>query len=278
MDYLRLLRPSSLIKNVFVFVPLFFAGDMFDWQRTIPAAWAAAAFCLVASAVYVLNDLIDQEEDRRHPIKQLRPLAAGKVSVPAALLLPMACLAASALLVRSFVPAVLWPLVTYFALNLSYSFLLKRVAIADILLVSGFYLIRVMAGGMAAQVPVSPWLLLCTIFISLFLVVGKRRAEFGQEERRHVLRFYTGTFLDALMIISVSLTLISYSLYTVLVLGTDLAVCSIFLVLLAMLRYLLLVYTTDHAECPEKAVWVDPVALVATSAWLVVMYVVFYVK
>jgi decaprenyl-phosphate phosphoribosyltransferase len=155
---------------------------------------------------------------------------------------------------------------------------LKHIAVLDILLVSSFYFIRIMVGGIAAQVPISHWLLLCIIFVSLFLIVGKRLAEFRQNEKRIVLLQYTPEFLNAMLIISATLIIISYSLYSVLVWNSDIAIFSIFLVLLGIIRYLLLIFTTDRAEYPEKVIITDKIIFMSGILWVFIMYLIIYLN
>ena len=263
MHYLLLLRPHNWIKNFFVFIPLFFAHKLLAPEQLTLAAYAFIAFCSVASAVYVINDIADRENDRKHPKKQHRPIASGAVSPTAGWLIAAALLAITGFIAYKAVPAIVPVLGVYFIANLGYSFYLKRVAIVDILMVAGFYLLRVSAGALAVDVPVSGWLLLATIFVALFLVVAKRKAELvhgdilqqTQGQTRAVLQQYKPEFLNMLLTMSVVMMLVVYSVYTVTVLASHRASYSMFFVLLGVLRYMYLANNSTEAEQPERLIF-----------------------
>lgn len=271
-----LLRPYSFIKNLFIFVPLFFAKDFFIYTKLSTVTLAFIVFCITASSVYILNDIFDREQDRKHNTKKNRPLASGTVSVKSAIITLLSLLVVDAYLIYFFIPQIFWLVGLYFILNVFYSMYLKRMAVLDILLVSSFYFIRILVGGIAAEVPISHWLLLCIIFISLFLIVGKRLAEFSQDDKRIVLLKYTPEFLNSMLVISATLIIISYSLYSVLVLNSDVAIFSIFLVLLGIMRYLFLVFTTNRAEYPEKVIITDKIIFMSSILWVFTMYFIIY--
>ncbi len=276
MEYLRLLRPYSWIKNFLVFIPLFFAKQFFSDGKIKIVLLSFILFCLAASCVYIINDLADAQQDRLHPKKQHRPIASGNISPLHAKVLLLALAIATSIVLSYFPLTVILLIGAYLVLNVLYSFYLKHVAMLDIVLIAGFYLLRILVGGLAAQVPISNWLILCTIFLALFLITGKRKSEMTQGVKRAVLDLYSQEILNAILIASVTLVIISYSLYTVLVLGDTLAVYSIFFVLLAILRYVLLIYTTDKVEYPEKALFTDWWIVFAAIAWLGCMYAILY--
>ncbi|MDB5188770.1 MAG: phosphoribose diphosphate:decaprenyl-phosphate phosphoribosyltransferase [Candidatus Nomurabacteria bacterium] len=276
MEYLRLLRPYNWIKNFLVFIPLFFAKQLFIPGKLSSVFLSFMLFCLVASFVYIVNDLVDVEQDRQHSKKQHRPIASGKVSPRQASMLLAVVGVLIVTTLSYFSHTVIMLMAVYLILNILYSLYLKHIAILDILLIAGFYLLRVLVGGAVAQVPISHWLTLSTIFLALFLITGKRKAEMAQTVKRKVLDLYTPEVLNAILIISVTLVIVSFSLYTVLVLATTVAVYSIFFILLAILRYLLLISTTDKVEYPEKALFSDWWIFLATLGWLICMYIVLY--
>ena len=273
---LTLLRPYSWIKNLFIFVPLFFAKDFFIYSKLTTVTLAFVVFCITASSVYVINDIFDREQDQKHNTKKNRPLASGSVSVKSAIIMLSCLLFVDIFLVYFFIPQIFLFLGLYFLLNIFYSVYLKRIAIVDILLVSSFYFIRIMVGGIAAGVSISNWLLVCIIFISLFLIIAKRLAEFSQDNKRIVLLEYTPEFLNAMLIISATLIIISYSLYSVFVLNSSIAIFSIFLVLLGIVRYLFLVFTTHRAEYPEKVIITDRIIFASVIVWVITMYFIIY--
>ena len=276
MEYIKLIRPYSWIKNTLIFIPLFFAKQLFFVGKLETVFVSFILFCLVASCVYIINDLIDIKQDRLHPTKRNRPLASNKITRKNALLLLASLLVLSIFLlfyVNKYVAIVMG---IYFTLNLIYSSYLKHTVIIDILLVVGFYLARVIVGGIAAQVVISNWLIPCIMFIALFLIAGKRRAEMSQEFKRKVLEYYSIELLNSIVIISAALILVYYSLYTVLVLTSPVAVYSIFFVLIALLRYLMLIYTTNKVEYPERALFTDYWIVFSIIGWIVSMFYILY--
>jgi decaprenyl-phosphate phosphoribosyltransferase len=276
MQYLLLLRPHNWIKNFFVFIPLFFAHDLFSPEQLTKSAYAFLAFCALASCVYVINDIVDRENDRKHPKKQHRPIASGRVGVTAAWSIAAVLLIGAAAIVDTFVPSIRLVLAVYFIGNLGYSFYLKRVPIVDLLMVSAFYVLRVSAGAIAIDVPISGWLLIATIFVALFLVTAKRKAELVHAGTRPVLQHYTPEFLNVLLLMAVVMMLVVYSVYTVTILNSHRAVYAMFFVLLGVFRYLYLSYTSSEAEQPERLIFSDPWIFLSAVGWITFMYAVLY--
>ena len=221
-ERLRLLRPKHYLKNLLVFFPLVFSGRMTDCASAAQAGFAFLAFCLLASAVYILNDLCDRENDRRHPRKCLRPLASGAVRPAEAALLALlllALLTALGLWLR--LPQGAWLcLGIYLAVNCAYSLGLKNVPGLDVALLASGFLLRVFFGAAAIGVTVSSWLYLTVIFVSFYMGFGKRRSELRESavSSRSVLKFYTAVFLDRSMQLCMTLGIVFYSLWSA---GTD---------------------------------------------------------
>jgi decaprenyl-phosphate phosphoribosyltransferase len=276
MEYLRLLRPYSWVKNVLIFVPLFFARELFIVDKVHAVFLSFVLFCLAASCVYIINDIIDIQQDQLHPEKCHRPLASKKITRSQALFLLGGLLLLAGLLSFYVDIHVVMIIGIYIVLNLAYSFYFKHIAVVDMLLVTVFYLLRIIAGGVSAHVDISHWLILCIIFISLFLIAGKRKAEMGQISKRKVLAQYSLELLNSIVTMSATLAIISYSLYTVLVLVPVAAVYSIFFVLFAILRYLLLIYSNKKTEYPEQALMTDYWIACATVGWIVCIYFILY--
>ncbi|MBM3977963.1 MAG: decaprenyl-phosphate phosphoribosyltransferase [Planctomycetes bacterium] len=226
---LRAMRPQQWSKNVFVLAALAFAwGD-----RTLgppvgaAEAWrvlsAFAAFCCAASAIYLVNDVLDAEQDRQHPEKRSRPIASGELSIPVALGTAVVLAIAALLLARradAGAGEVALVVGGYTLMNLAYSLKLKHVALLDVFCIALGFLLRVVAGGLASGAPVSHWLLLCTLFLALFLALNKRRAELallgdGGANHRASLGAYTLGFLDQMVTVVAAATLVCYALYTV---------------------------------------------------------------
>ena len=283
---LRALRPVQWVKNVFVLAPIVFAEQLGQTAVLGRAALAFVTFCFAASAVYLFNDLRDREEDRRHPLKQHRPIASGALPVSvawaAALILTGTALAASASFGVFFTGLV----VVYLAVNLFYSSGLKHVVILDVMAVSSGYVIRVLAGAEAIGVEVSRWLLLCTIFLALFLIFSKRRHELvllaGEAaEHRAVLSHYSPAFLDQMINVVTASTVVSYALYavdedTVSRFGSDRLVYTVPLVLFGVFRYLYLIYQRHEKRNPTESVLRDLPSVVNVMLWGVsVLWIVY---
>ncbi len=214
---LRLLRPAHCLKNILVLLPLIFSGRLSDGASVRHAVSAFICFCMVASVIYILNDLCDREADRRHPCKCTRPLASGAVRPAEAGLIAAALLAlAAAFGVWVCFPADAWLcLGAYFLLNLAYSLELKNVPILDVALLACGFLLRVQFGAAVIGVPVSSWLYLTVLFFSFYLGFGKRRGELEQGgASRRVLEFYSAAFLDRAMQLCMTLALVFYSLWS----------------------------------------------------------------
>jgi 4-hydroxybenzoate polyprenyltransferase len=290
----RSLRPAQWVKNLFVFVPLVFAHRLdhtiLAWRSTA----AFAAFCAAASAVYLLNDLRDREADRLHPLKRLRPIAAGQLGGGVALVAALVLAAGALALAWTLGPGFSICLGIYLALNVLYSLGLKRLVILDVMTIALGFVLRVEAGALAIAVEVSSWLLLCTIFVALFLGFAKRRHELAQQPRtssgagsgtssatRAVLEHYNLTFLDQMINVVTASTIVAYSLYTVdpataARLGTRHLVVTVPLALFGIFRFLFLLYQKSDAASPTEAILRDPPFLVNLALWGATVLVLIY--
>jgi decaprenyl-phosphate phosphoribosyltransferase len=284
----RTLRPRQWVKNVFVAAPLVFARQLDEPSHAIRAALAVAAFCALSGAVYAFNDVRDVAADRAHATKRLRPVAAGELSERAAL----AWAAALAILALAGCLAVRWQLAgfaaLYLAQNLAYSLGLKQVAFLDVGLIASGFLLRVLAGAAAIDVPASRWLLLCTALIALFFGLGKRGHELtwaAQTQRvattRAALAGYRIEVVRILMIVLAALTsaaFIAYTLapHTIEFFGTSRLVYVAPFAVLGMARFLMLALWRGGAESPTDAMLRDPwfltVLVGATATTIYVIY------
>ncbi len=211
------MRPKQWIKNFFIFAALIFVREFTDLQKVLVTLVAFVLFCLASSAVYLINDIIDLPKDREHPRRRFRPLAAGKLRIPivafAATLLSAASILGSFYLDRFFGIAV----AAYIVLNIFYSLYLKKQIILDVFIIAFGFVIRVIAGALVIQVPFSPWLILCTFFLTLFLAINKRKNEFlfaTTQGARTVLGAYSVPLLDQMGVVALAVTIISYTFYT----------------------------------------------------------------
>ena len=275
---IKLLRPHQWLKNGFVLAGLLFGHAWNDPLKLTQALLAFAAFCMLASAVYVMNDLIDTEADRVHPKKRLRPLAAGTVSRGAAIALMLVCLIAAGAFVIVAQNQAPWLFVAYFVINIAYSFGLKHVVILDVFLISAGFMLRILVGTLGIGIAPSHWLLLCGLLLTLFLGFAKRRAELealdaGSSDHRRVLDDYTIELLDHFISIVAAGTLVAYALYTVS--GETMALhnsrqlmFTVPFVLYGMLRYLWRLHRCSGGGDPAQELLTDPHLLVATLGWL----------
>lgn len=282
----RSLRPAQWAKNLFVLAPLVFGKQLDDPAVLLRALAAFGAFCAASSAVYLVNDLRDREADRRHPLKRHRPIASGALSAPAAVAATVALFALAALAAAPLGLGVLAVVGLYTAFNLLYSAGLKHVVILDVMILAVGFVFRVLAGGLAVGVAVSSWLLLCTIFLALFLAFSKRRHEIvllaeAAPGQRRVLDHYSPAFLDQMINVVTASTVVSYALYAV---SPETAerfhsrwlVYTVPLVLFGIFRYLYLIYQKPDEKNPTEAILTDAPFLVNLALWaLAVVWIVY---
>ena len=285
-DVFRLLRPLQWAKNGLVFLPFLFAVDV-AWsvesagnvpELLLRLLLVFLGFCGMASGVYVLNDLMDREADRRHPDKRRRPIASGRVGVPAAVAL-LTLLTGAGLAVIWYV-AQLMGLVglLYIAINVGYSLGGKNIPLLDVFAVASGYVIRAAAGALAIEVEPSPWLYATTGAGALFIVLGRRYAEIrlaGDDagEQRSALAYYTGPFISQLLTISATAAMLSYTLYTIEadnLPDNNAMLFTLPLVALGLFRYLYLLNTSGRAEAPEQLMVRDLPLFACIIAWLAV--------
>lgn len=271
------MRVQQWIKNLLIFVPLIFARALFHGHLLWLTVVAFLAFSLVASGVYVLNDLCDLRRDQNHPRKSTRPLAAGQIQPKTAKMLLIILLIVGLSLSLLINQKIFWLLIFYVLLNLIYSLKLKKLVLIDLLVVAAMYLIRIYAGAAAINVVVSDWLLLTTLFGALLIVVSKRRSEIitnnGAETRSVLLQCPT-SLLDNLLIISGATTLVFYALYTMIHPGAF--VWSILFVVYILFRYLWLVLGQGKGEEPERLIIQDKPILYALIGWLIFVILTLY--
>lgn len=284
---LTLLRPQQWIKNFFIFAPLIFSKHLFDEELFRTAALGFVVFCLISSCVYVINDIADREADRLHPVKRHRPLAADVLSVPTAIVIALILFIVAAIVGHLLNARFLFIAAIYFVLNFGYSFWLKRVFLVDVFIIAAGFMLRVLAGAFVIDVLVSPWLVLCTLFISLFLATSKRRGELilmqsstGIDERP-VLREYDISFIDQMMTVAAAGMAISYALYTVAertvhIFGTENLIFTTVFVLFGIFRYLFLIRKRQSEDNPTHMLVTDGIMLVNVLAWFLSCVVIIY--
>ena len=282
--FVAALRPHQWTKNLLIFAPIALSKHLFEADAFLRASLAFAIFCGLSGTVYLINDLADIERDRLHPKKRLRPLASGALSVGvargAAAILGLACLGLSSLLGRAFLAAAL----LYVALNLLYSFSLKRVVILDVIAISLGFVLRAVAGSVAISVAFSDWLLVCTLLLALFLALAKRRHELvtlDGTDHREILSEYSPYLLDQMIAVVTASCLMAYAFYTlapetVEKYRTDRLAWTIPFVLYGIFRYLYLVHQKDEGGSPTDLLLTDRPILAAVALWAVALVAIVY--
>jgi 4-hydroxybenzoate polyprenyltransferase len=280
------LRPTQWIKNLFIFLPLIFGKKLFVFPTNLKTVIAFCLFSLAASVVYLINDIIDIEKDKIHPTKYLRPIASGKVSIRQAIITAFILAALSVTL--SFMLNIYFGyiVIIYLAFNFIYSKILKEVVIIDVFCLSFFFLLRIMAGSVTAEVELSYWIIMMTALLALFLGFNKRRQELKLLElkathHRPVLTKYSPYFIDQMIVVITSSIVIVYMLYagdarTVREFGTKNLMFSIPFVYYGIFRYLYLIHKVKRDDDPTRILLSDRMMQLNILLWIVVCSTVIY--
>ncbi len=283
-DWIRLARPQHWIKNGFILAPLLFSGRVRDPEAIGLAGAAFLTFCLLASAVYMVNDVVDRVSDQAHPTKRDRPVAAGRVSTSTALGMGISLALVSIATAWAIHSSLVLVTLSYLGLNLLYTFHLKHLVILDVFAIAVFFLLRLLAGSVAIDVTASIWLILCGGLLALFLGFAKRRHELlllGDEsaDHRSVLSEYSTVFLDQMSTVLLSVTVVTYIMYTVSAdkvgeIGSHALVYSTVFVLYGVFRYLYLVHqrrggSPTETLLTDRALLVDVVLWVLYCGWVI---------
>lgn len=279
---LQLIRPGNWIKNVFVFAPAFFSGELFNVSVILNVCWAAVAFCLCSSAVYCMNDVADAANDALNPAKALRPVAAGKIGKTAALSIGLFLAVASLVLSFFTVGEVLvMVILSYLILNVLYTFWLKRVTIIDITVIALGFILRLCAGSVAAGCMLSHWIVLLTFLLSLFLALGKRREDFQaisnmqSANAGHLPTRYSLHFIDSAMSLVGAAAITSYFLYTVSpnpgrIVSSSYLYVTGFPVVVGILRYLQICIDNNRGARHHRVIFTDPLIVLCIATYLVI--------
>jgi 4-hydroxybenzoate polyprenyltransferase len=270
---LRAMRPGQWIKNLFVIAPLLFGKSLLNGGPVVRTIAAAAAFCAMASALYLINDVADREADRLHPTKKKRPIASGALPLSWAISASAVLVFVAVTLVLVFTPEALGALLSYAVLTTTYTYILKKIALLDVLVIASGFVIRVVAGAKAATVQPSHWLLLCTFFLALFLALGKRKKELQDQgsSARASLATATPALLGDFQNVALGITIVSYTLYTVSPetvawFGSDRLLVSVPFVVFGLFRWRLQ-EARGGGEDPSSDLFGDPALLVNVALW-----------
>ncbi len=268
------LRPRQWTKNLVVFAGIIFSGNIFNWPMQFKVWLTFIAFCAVVGAGYLVNDVIDRDKDRVHPVKRTRPIASGRLGAGTALavaLFLVAVFIGGGLLVDPLLSAYL---AAYLVLQLAYSLALKRLVIVDVLAISAGFVIRAVAGAAVIHVIISPWLVVCAMLLALFLALAKRRAELVMMEEeaayhRSNLEQYSIELVDQMTVVTAAATVVSYALYSFTAFDSSAMMITIPFVLYGIFRYLYLVHRHLRGGSPEQVLISDIPMLVDVVLWVV---------
>ena len=283
--FLKTLRPAQWTKNLFVFAGIIFSLKFFEIALLLTVVYAFFIFCSISSAIYIINDIRDIDGDRKHPRKKFRPIASGQVriSVVLALALVLLALAIPAAFYLNFSFALV--VLAYLVLMLLYTFVLREIVILDVFSIAAGFVLRAIAGVVVIGVELSPWLIICTILLSLFIALGKRRHELislsEATGHRKILDEYNPQLLDQLISAVAGSTVVVYALYTlwpdtVTKFQTRNLVYSVPFVLYGIFRYLYLIYKKDKGGRPEKILLTDVPLLLDILLWIGVLLLIIY--
>ncbi len=284
--YIRLCRPHQYLKNGFIWLPIFFGNALNNGQALFLTFMAFAAFCLISSTTYAINDIKDAEDDRRHPVKKDRPVASGAVGRNEALWIAVVLFAGAMAIALVALPVVCAHiLMAYLLMNIAYSQGLKHIPIVDIVCIAMGFVLRVFAGGMAADIFISPWIIIMTFLLALFLALAKRRDDLlladGGTKVRKAIDGYNLEFISLAMGIMASVIIVAYILYTVspevvAKHGTGKLYITSFWVLLGLLRYLQITFVEEKSGSPTLVLMKDYLLQGIIALWLANLFFLLY--
>ena len=281
------LRPQQWVKNFVLFAGLIFSQNLGRLDLVLETLAGFALFCLLSSSVYILNDIMDVESDRKHPLKSARPIASGKIKISTAVVLFVILSLVSLSLSVCLSPLFALTAAVYFILNLLYSVYLRHVVIIDVMCIALGFVIRAVAGAVLIGVEISAWLIVCTTLLALFLSFGKRRHELllletQATDHRKILSEYSPYFLDQMISVVTASTVVAYAFYTLsseveTKLGTGHMDLTIPFVLYGVFRYLYLIHQKEGGGSPTRMLLNDKPILVNIILWLVSVVLIVYI-
>lgn len=288
MIYLKLLRPKDWAKNLFLYIPLFFSGEIFDTSKLAMVFEGFLAFCCIASSIYIINDYRDIEDDRRHPEKKNRPLASGKASPIVALIICSILILLGFSIGVSLGSRFAWLLGIYFILNIAYSLGLKNIAILDIFIIAIGFNLRIRSGGAIANVDVTIWMNIMVFLLALFMAIGKRRDDVllklsSGVDMRKAVKGYTLDFLNTLLALVSAVMIVAYFMYTVSdkVIekhNTERLYLTALFVMAGLMRYLQIIYVKSDSGSPTKILYKDRFIQASIVLWMISFYFLIYIK
>jgi 4-hydroxybenzoate polyprenyltransferase len=288
-ELLKLLRPKDWVKNLFLFIPTFFAGKFFDLQSMEYLAGGFFAFSFLASSIYIINDYRDIEDDRKHPKKSKRPLASGTIKKSTGLLVAILLLVAGIILgyILDESGKFLFILGIYYFLNLGYSFGLKNISIVDIMIVAAGFVLRVKGGGVLGRIDTTEWLTIMTFLLALFMAIGKRRDDVILKlstgtDMRKAIKGYTLDYLNIVLGLVCAIIIVAYINYTVSgalykEFGHRLYYTSLF-VIAGVMRYLQIIFVLNNSGSPTDILYKDRFIQITLLLWVASFFAILYLK
>jgi len=277
-NILKLIRPHQYIKNLFIFAPLFFVGQIANIELFLNLVVTFIAFSISSSAIYIVNDFQDIEEDRQHPEKKYRPLASGTISKKTAIVLMNTFFIVGISLMATLSLQALGILCIYIALNFGYSFYFKRIAILDVTIISIGFVLRLFVGSAVIEIPLSMWIVIMTFLLALFLALAKRRDDVlifisTGKKMRKAISGYNLQFIDGAMMIMASVVIVSYILYTTSIEAfqssqSEYLYLTALFVILGIMRYLQIAFVESDSGSPTKIIFNDKFIQGTILAWI----------
>lgn len=286
--YIQLIRPKDWAKNLFLFVPLFFAGMFFDTTKLLELFIGFICFSLVASAIYIMNDYRDIEDDKKHPVKKDRPLASGAVNKTTAIIIAVLFVIIGFTAAWFLRDKFMFILGIYFLLNVGYSFGLKNIPILDIFIISIGFVLRIKGGSVISLIPLSEWLVIMVFLLALFLAFAKRRDDVllklsSGDDMRKAVKGYNLEFINTALSLICAVIIVAYFMYTmspgvVERLQTYRLYYTCIFVLAGIFRYLQLVFVQQNSQSPTKILYKDRFIQVTILLWILSFYLILYAK
>ena len=286
-DIIHLIRVRQWVKNTFLFIPIFFAGEIFNTEKFWAVFYGFLIYSISASAVYILNDIRDIDADRIHPEKSKRPLPSGAVSIVTAYILFLFLLTAGLVLSYLLNPYFFYILLTYILFNIAYSLGLKKISILDLMIVAAGFVLRVIAGGVVAEVEVSHWLILMIFLLSLFIVLAKRRDDLVEAKNsgkvlRDSCKHYNLDFVHSILTMLSAVLLTAYIMYTLsdaiqTQFQTDhLYLTSVF-VIAGVMRYIQITMVENRSGYPTRILYTDKFIHYTLAGWTICFFLIIYI-
>ncbi len=286
--YIKLLRPKDWAKNLFLFIPLFFAGEFTNTDKIIQLIWGFLSFSFIASSIYIINDYMDIEDDRKHPVKKNRPLASGAVKKSVALVIFFVLLIGGFLMAWWIRDKFLFVLGLYFLLNMGYSFGLKAIPVLDILILSAGFIFRIKAGSIITYTALSEWIMIMVFLLALFMAIGKRRDDVllklsSGTEMRKAVKGYNLEFLNVLLGLVCGVIIVAYLMYTMSEetierLGSRRLYYTCLFVIAGIMRYLQIIFVAGDSGSPTKILYKDLFIKIVLLLWIASFAGIIYMK